>query len=102
MARKKRVKIDDYNATIEYDFPFDKDEQVIIDGDGNTGIVIDAEWWGNDDPAMHHTITYWIKSNVDGSVRKLKLAEILALNLENFLLEDYPRVASLDYSFSLE
>jgi hypothetical protein len=36
MVEKKRVRIDDYNATIEHDFPFKKYEQVIIDDDGNT------------------------------------------------------------------
>lgn len=86
MPRKKRVNIDDYDATIVYDFPFDKDEQVTIDVDGNTGIVIDAEWFGDDDdPDRHYSMTYWVKSDVDGLVRKLKRAEILALNSERLL-----------------
>lgn len=80
MADKKRVKIDDYNATVEHNFPFKKYAQVIFDDDGNTGTVIDAEWIGNDAQATHYTITYWVKSNVDGSVRELKLAKILDLN----------------------
>ena len=80
MADKKRVRIDDYNATVDHDFPFKKHEQVIIDGDGNTGSIIDAEWVGQDAIASHYTVTYWVKSNVDGSVRELTLTEILALN----------------------
>ena len=81
MADKKRVKIDDHDAT-EHNFPFKKYEQVNIDGDGNTGTVIDAEWVGNGVPTTHYTITYWIKSNVDGSVTEWNLADILALNRE--------------------
>ena len=82
MAEKKHVKIDDYNATVDHDFPFKKYEQVIMDEDGNTGTVIDAEWIGTDARATHYTLTYWIKSNANGSIREFQLAEILALNRE--------------------
>lgn len=80
MAEKKHVKIDDLNATVEHDFPFRKYEQVIFDVDGNTGTVIDAEWIGTDARATHYTVTYCVKSNLDGSIRELELPEILALN----------------------
>ena len=80
MAEKKHVKIDDYNATVDHDFPFKKHEQVIMDEDGNTGTVIDAEWIGTDAKATFYTVTYWIKSNANGSIREFQLPEILALN----------------------
>jgi hypothetical protein len=78
MAEKKRVKIDDYNARNEYDFPFPKYHQVIMDEDGQDGTVIDAEWEGKD--AIHYTVTYWIKSNRDGSIKEMKLSELRNLN----------------------
>lgn len=79
MADKKRVKIDDHEAT-EHNFPFKKYAQVIVDDIGNTGTVIDAEWIGNDPPPSYYTMTYWIKSNADGSVTEWNLADLLALN----------------------
>jgi hypothetical protein len=82
MIDKKRVSIRDYNATVDHDFPFALGEEVIIDSDGNTGIVEDAIWEGKDAPATHFTITYSVKCASDGTVRELKLAEILALNHE--------------------
>ncbi len=80
MTEKKHVKIDDYNATIDYPFPFKKYEQVTIDKDGQTGTVIDAEYIGDQSAAPHYTITYVVKSNLDGSLKELKLADILSLN----------------------
>ncbi len=80
IAEKKRVRIDDYNATIDHDFPFKKYEEVIFDGDGHKGTVIDAEWVGKDTPATFYTVTYWVKSLTDGSIIELKLSEILAFN----------------------
>jgi hypothetical protein len=80
MAEKKRVKIDDLNATVEHDFPFRKWDQVIMDKDGNEGTVIDAEWIGTDARATHYTITYWIKSNLNGAMQEFQLPELLVLN----------------------
>jgi hypothetical protein len=80
MAEKKHVKIDDYNARTDYDFPFAKYAQVIMDKDGNEGTVVDAEWIGTDAKATFYTVTYQIKSNADGSLRDMPLAELLALN----------------------
>lgn len=80
MAEKKHVKIDDYNATIDYDFPFKKYEQVLINDDGHTGTVVDAEWIGEDQGSPFYTVTYWVKSNVDSSVREFTLNEIRDLN----------------------
>jgi hypothetical protein len=79
MAEKKRIRIDDYNATIG-DFPFKKYAEVIFDDDGNKGTVIDAEWVGNDPGGTHYTVTYWVKSLADGAIIELKLPEIRALN----------------------
>lgn len=82
MPNEKRVKIDDYNADVYHDFPYKKYAQVVMDDDGNEGTVIDAEWIGTDAPASFYTVIYQIKSNLDGSIRELKLTEILALNRE--------------------
>ena len=80
MAEKKHVKIDDYNARAEYDFPFPKYAQVIMDQDGQDGTVIDAEWIGTNARATHYKVTYWIKSNANGSIKEFELPDLLALN----------------------
>lgn len=78
MSEKKRVKIDDYKARDEYSFPYPKYHQVIMNKDGQDGTVIDAEWVGED--AIHYTVTYWIKSNGDGSVKEMNYSELRDLN----------------------
>jgi hypothetical protein len=80
MAEKKHVKLDDPNARLEYDFPFPKYAQVVMDETGQDGTVIDAEWIGKDAKASHYTVTYLIKSNRDGSLKEMRLSDLLALN----------------------
>ncbi len=39
MAEKIHVRIDDYNATVDYPFTFKKFQEVIMDDDGHKGVV---------------------------------------------------------------
>lgn len=80
MTDKKHVKIDDYDPEIYELFPFKKYAQVIMDDDGLEGTVVDAEYVGDTSAAPHYDITYLVKSNSDGSLKELKLADILHLN----------------------
>ena len=80
MSEKKRVKIDDHDPEIYDLFPFKKYAQVIMDSDGLEGTVVDAEYVGDTSAAPHYNITFLVKSNRDGSLKELKLAEILHLN----------------------
>jgi hypothetical protein len=77
---KKQVRIRDLNADQIHDFPYTLGEEIVVDKDGNTGVVEDAIWEGNSDaPSTHYTVTYHLKVK-NGSTRELGLNDLLPLN----------------------
>jgi hypothetical protein len=76
---KKRVSIRDIYATLYHDFPFGLNDELVIDADGNTGIVQDAVWEGEDTPATFYTVTYSLRTE-SGEQRQMELNELLAFN----------------------
>jgi hypothetical protein len=76
---KIQVRIREPNATQLHDFPFSVGDEVTIDGDGNTAIVEDAVWEGEDATASAYTVRYTVKTR-DGRTRDFELNELFKFN----------------------